>query len=404
MIYNETKFNAHWDTKKLNQLGIFSRGKSKHRPRNDKILFSNGRYPLIQTGDVKSANLFISKHSQNYNEYGLKQSKLWDTGTLCITIAANIAETGILTYPMCFPDSVVGFNADKNESSEYFMHYVFKYIRNSIQNSVQGSIQDNINIDYLSLLEFKIPQKKYQDKIVHLLLSIDKKIEFNNKINAELESILKNIYDYWFIQFDFPDKKGKPYKSSGGKMVRNEELKKEIPEGWNSIQINNILQKVPKRERIQNSEILKIGLYPVIDQSENFIAGFTNNKASVYMYNIPYIIFGDHTRIIKIINFDFARGADGTQVLISNNCRMPQFLLYYIVKNIDLSNYGYARHFKYLKDYKVILPDERIGHEFNNLANNFYTKIKQNVFENQQLISLRDWLLPMLMNGQVVIK
>jgi len=96
----------------------------------------------------------------------LAQSKLWDEGTLCITIAANIAETAILKYPMCFPDSVVGFSAFPEESSEKFMHYVFTYIRNSIQDSVAGSIQDNINIDYLSQLDFKVPPKNYQDKVV----------------------------------------------------------------------------------------------------------------------------------------------------------------------------------------------------------------------------------------------
>ena len=122
MIYNESKYNAHWDTKKLNQLGTFSRGKSKHRPRNDPRLYENGRYPLIQTGDIKAANLFITTHSQEYGDFGLQQSKLWNTGTLCITIAANIAETGILAYPMCFPDSVVGFNAYADISSEFFMH------------------------------------------------------------------------------------------------------------------------------------------------------------------------------------------------------------------------------------------------------------------------------------------
>ena len=157
MIFNETKYNSSWNTKKLIELGEFSRGKSKHRPRNDKILFENGKYPLIQTGDIKSSNLYVKKHSSEYNDLGLEQSKLWDKGTLCITIAANIAESGILAYPMCFPDSIVGFTANKDECSELFMYYVFEYIKNSIKSSASGSIQDNININYLSNLEFKIP-------------------------------------------------------------------------------------------------------------------------------------------------------------------------------------------------------------------------------------------------------
>ena len=196
MIYNETRYNSHWNTKKLSELGTFARGKSKHRPRDDERLYEGGGYPLIQTGEVKAANLYITSHEQEYGEFGLAQSKLWDAGTLCITIAANIAETAILGYPMCFPDSVVGFSAFPSESSEKFMHYVFTYIRNSIQNSVTGSIQDNINIDYMSHLDLKVPPKSYQDKVVGVLGTIDEKIDTNTRICTELEAMAKTLYDY----------------------------------------------------------------------------------------------------------------------------------------------------------------------------------------------------------------
>ena len=186
MIYNESKYNKSWSVDKLNDLGDFSRGKSKHRPRNDERLFVDGKYPFIQTGDIKDANLYIKNHTQEYGEFVLKQSKLWNKGTLCITIAANIAETAILSYPACFPDSVVGFNAYESKSSEIFMYYVFEYIKASIQNAASGSIQDNINIDYLMTLKFRIPEKKYQDMIVALLGAIDKKIISNNDINDNL--------------------------------------------------------------------------------------------------------------------------------------------------------------------------------------------------------------------------
>ena len=140
MQLNASKFNEYWQDKSLNELGDFQRGKSRHRPRNDLALFVDGKHPLIQTGEIKEANLFVAKHSATYNDFGLAQSKLWPKNTLCITIAANIAETALLAYPMCFPDSVVGFNAYPRESSELFMHYVFTYIRRAIQNSATGSI------------------------------------------------------------------------------------------------------------------------------------------------------------------------------------------------------------------------------------------------------------------------
>lgn len=186
MIYNESIYNKNWNTRKLNELGIFSRGISKHRPRNDPRLFENGKYPLVQTGEIKGASLYLDKHMQMYGDFGLNQSKLWDKGTLCITIAANIAETAILSYPMCFPDSVVGFTPYQEKSSSEFMYYVFEYIKRSIQNAASGSIQDNINIEYLTTLDFKVPDKDYQDKITSLLVDIDKKLISNDAINDNL--------------------------------------------------------------------------------------------------------------------------------------------------------------------------------------------------------------------------
>lgn len=188
MIYNESKYNQNWETMKLSQLGDFSRGKSKHRPRNDIRLFEGGGYPLVQTGEIKESNLYITHHTQEYGEFGLRQSKMWDTETLCITIAANIAETALLSYPMCFPDSVVGFKAYEGVSSEKFMYYVFDYIKQAIQNAASGSSQDNINIEYLTTLDFKVPNKQVQDKIVKVLSTIDEKILLNRDINDNLAS------------------------------------------------------------------------------------------------------------------------------------------------------------------------------------------------------------------------
>ena len=393
-----------WEITSLSELGTFSRGKSKHRPRNDVKLFEGGKYPLVQTGDVKAANLYITKNDSYYNDFGLKQSKLWPAGTLCITIAANIAETAILSYPMCFPDSIVGFNANPEKSSELFVYYFFEYIKKEIQKSASGSIQDNINIDYLSKMRIKVPEKKYQDKIVELLSSIDKKILLNNQINQELEAMAKTLYDYWFVQFDFPDQNGKPYKSSGGKMVYNTELKREIPEEWGVESVGNLLDKVTKSEKIENNSIEFVGRIPVIDQSQKYIAGFTNNQNSLIQPQNGHVIFGDHTRVVKYINFDYARGADGTQVLISNNENISNVLLYHMIEDFDLSNYGYARHFKFLKEKIVIVPDKEVSSKFETQANVIYEKIKNNIFENLELTQLRDWLLPMLMDGQVKVE
>ena len=260
-----------------------------------------------------------------------------------------------------------------------------------------------VNEGALKLQVLPIPDKKTQQKIASVLSALDSKIELNNRINAELEAMAKTLYDYWFVQFDFPDKNGKPYKTSGGKMVWNEELKREIPEGWDAMMIGNCLSKESAIKKVPTSEILPRGNFPVIDQSTDFITGFTNDITAIIKTDEPRIIFGDHTRILKLINFDFARGADGTQVMLSNNSRMPQHLFFNTLLKIDLSNYGYARHYKFLKDISIILPEEHISKCFEMVLLPNYKMIRENIFQNQKLTELRDWLLPMLMNGQVKV-
>lgn len=260
--------------------------------------------------------------------------------------------------------------------------------------------------DKSQIMNFVIPDLEIDEqiKIGKLLKSIDQKIQINNQINQELEAMAKTLYDYWFVQFDFPDQNGKPYKSSGGKMVYNPELKREIPEGWGVESVGNLLDKVTKAEKIENNSIEFIGEIPVIDQSQKFIAGFTNNENALLQAQDGHVIFGDHTRVVKYINFDYARGADGTQVLISNNENISNVLLYHMIEDFDLSNYGYARHFKFLKEKTVIVPDKEVSSKFETQANVIYEKIKNNIFESQELTQLRDWLLPMLMNGQVKVE
>ena len=260
--------------------------------------------------------------------------------------------------------------------------------------------------DKSQIMDFVIPNLEIDEqiKIGKLLKSIDQKIQINNQINQELEAMAKTLYDYWFVQFDFPDQNGKPYKSSGGKMVYHPELKREIPEGWGVESVGNLLDKVTKAEKIENNSIEFIGEIPVIDQSQKYIAGFTNNEKALLQPQDGHVIFGDHTRVVKYINFDYARGADGTQVLISNNENISNVLLYHMIEDFDLSNYGYARHFKFLKEKTVIVPDKEVSSKFETQANVIYEKIKNNIFENLELTQLRDWLLPMLMDGQVKVE
>lgn len=416
MIYNESKYNKDWNENKLSDLGVFSRGKSKHRPRNDERLFAGGKYPFIQTGDIKEANLYIKNHTQEYGEFGLKQSKLWNKGTLCITIAANIAETAILSYPACFPDSVVGFNAYESQSSEIFMYYIFEYIKASIQNAASGSIQDNINIDYLTTLNFKIPEKNYQDMIVALLGAIDKKIISNNDINDNLEQQAKLIYDYWFTQFDFPDENGKPYCSSGGKMVWNEQLKRNIPENWNVVPLLKLVSwesnsQPPKSEFVYEPKEGYVRFIQNRDyDSDTHITYIprTKNLSIVDRFDILMDKYGDAGAVRYGIEgaFNVALG----KICVHNpNYReyIRSFLgsdgIYKFLHNSCMASTRASLSEANLAILNVVVPDEKIILDYENFLHKIRVSILKNKNETVELINLRDWLLPMLMNGQATI-
>lgn len=181
-----------WRNVKLSQIGEFGRGKSKHRPRNDARLFG-GPYPFIQTGDVASSGGIITTHSQTYTVFGLGQSKLWPSGTLCITIAANIADTAILSYPACFPDSVVGFVADKKICIPQYVKWTIDVIKSDLESFAPATAQKNINLGILSELEFELPSLKEQREIVRRVESLfaiaDKVKDQYDAAHAQVEKL-----------------------------------------------------------------------------------------------------------------------------------------------------------------------------------------------------------------------
>ncbi|MFE8147647.1 restriction endonuclease subunit S [Brenneria goodwinii] len=422
MIFNSSKYNSHWQDKELSDLGSFRRGKSRHRPRNDPDIFKNGVYPLIQTGEIKQANLYIDSHNSCYNDLGLLQSKLWPKNTLCITIAANIAETALLGYPMCFPDSVVGFNAYQDESSELFMHYVFTYIRKAIQNSASGSIQDNINIDYLTSLKFKVPLKIYQDKVVSVLSALDKKIDLNNRINAELEAMAKTLYDYWFVQFDFPDANGKPYKTSGGKMVYNPILKREIPAGWEVGSASKLFYFNPTTP-------LTIGCFAsYVDMDSLPVKGFMTKKIQKKMFTggtkfirndvavariTPCLENGKTGLISRLKEGEVGFGSTEFIILRGKEFPLSGFgaclarsdsFRQYAISNMTGTSGRKRIESKILETYNLPIPSKNLLMKFENTVKPFFDIMTSKSIENDELAALRDWLLPMLMNGQVTVK
>lgn len=356
----------------------------------------------IENGTLNKENAYyISK--EDYEAINKRsQVKKWD---ILFSMIGTIGNTYLIeNEPVDFAIKNIGVFSCEDEYKAKWLYFYLQSpdAKKIIQNYLNGAVQKFISLG--TLRNFPISELNIKkNKIVDLLWNINKKIELNKKINSELENMAKTIYDYWFLQFEFPNEKGKPYKSSGGKMVWNEELKKEIPDGWEVTQIDSVLSVVPSTRKKLKKEYLSRGKYPVIDQSSVYISGFTDDEKAV-LFLKDAVVFGDHTKIIKYINFDFCRGADGTQILLSNRENLPNILLYHQVKNLNLVSQGYSRYFKFLKEKQIILPNFEIAKQFKITSEKLYQKIRSNIFENQELTFLRDYLLPLLMNGQVGFK
>lgn len=420
------------EKRKLIEMGTLSRGRSQHRPRNDSKLYG-GKYPFIQTGDVKNSNLYIEKYSQTYNDFGLNQSKLWPENTLCITIAANIADTGILSFPACFPDSIIGFTATKGKTDVRYVKYCFDLLQKSIQNMSKGSTQDNLSMEKLEQLEFNCPSFESQQKISAVLSSLDDKIALNNRINAKLEQMAKRLYDYWFVQFDFPNADGKPYKSTGGKMVWNEELKREIPEGWEVKKLGELFTTNRGVSYSTKTITGDIGI-PMIN-----LASFSPDGS--YKIDGIKIYTGEYTeeKVLKPFDLvmcntqqtaiDFSKDIIGKVLLVPdifegditsshhvNTLKVHNEKLKFYLYRLFNTDYfhAYISHFASgtnimgldfagVENYTAVIPGDEILSKFADFTLNIEKKKSEIVRENKKLISLRDRLLPLLMNGQVEV-
>ena len=217
---------SEWKKVSLSEMGIVSRGKSKHRPRNDTRLYG-GRYPFIQTGDIGAAGLYVTDYSQTYNEEGLAQSKLWEKNTLCITIAANIADTALLAFPACFPDSIMGFVPHKDVANVKYVKYCFDILKKDCQQISQGTAQDNLSWKKLSTIKFPCPPLEVQNRIATILSRYDSLIENYQKQIKLLEEAAQRLYKEWFIDLRFPGHE-------------NTNIVDGVPEGWEKKSIGEI--------------------------------------------------------------------------------------------------------------------------------------------------------------------
>ena len=196
MFGDPVKNTMDWKIKPLSELGELNRGVSKARPRNSPELLG-GPYPLIQTGEVANAKTYITSFNSTYSEKGLAQSKMWPKGTLCITIAANIAQTSILTFDACFPDSVVGF-ISRNMTNELFIHYWFSFFQKILDEQAPQVAQKNINLKILSELNVIVPPLSLQNRFAAFVERVDQQKQTVQQGLEKLELMKKALMQEYF--------------------------------------------------------------------------------------------------------------------------------------------------------------------------------------------------------------
>jgi type I restriction enzyme S subunit len=310
------------------------------------------------------------------------------------------------------------------------LNYVLFSFESTLMSFMTGSSgQSELDKVVLFNIKTQMPTDcKTQKSVSTILTNLENKIELNNRINAELESMAKTIYDYWFVQFDFPDKNGKPYKSSGGKMVWNEELKREIPEGWENGELEDIADLIRgvtySKGDIKNDTVN--GVIPILratNISGNVIdlnnmvyvpSEIVDEKQILKKYDILFVMSSgsiDHIGKNGFYYFEekAAFGAFCSKLVAKSNYRYYLYsyiqsdFLFQTIKNECLGTNINNLNGSLVNGFKVTIPNKQIIDKFNEIVAPIYDKIAVNQKENQQLASLRDWLLPMLMNGQIKI-
>ena len=277
--------------------------------------------------------------------------------------------------------------------SRDFLYYLLQsqYFFEKANSLARGAAQPDLPHSLFNSIEISYPSLQVQNKIATILSRYDSLIENYQKQIKLLEESAQRLYKEWFIDLRFPGHE-------------NTKIVDGVPEGWEKKKVGNLISKVLRTKQVSANNYLNSGRIPVIDQSRNYIAGYTNDIESLVEVTIPYIVFGDHTRVLKYVPFSFAKGADGTQLIMSNDLeRMPQSLFYNSLIEIDLSNYSYARHFKYLKEESILVPSKDIAQRYDKVVSQYLQSIQKSRDQIHHLTEARDRLLPKLMSGEIEV-
>lgn len=385
----------------------------------------NGDIGWLSVADFNNDQRFVYYSDKTITRNGLNNSstKLLSIGDTIISARGTVGALAQIGNEMAFNQSCFGLRAKQEFLNEDFLYYSLRNYVKNLKAKSQGSVFDTINLSTFDMIELEIPSLPHQQKIASVLSTLDEKIALNNQINATLEQMAKTLYDYWFVQFDFPDENGKPYKSSGGEMVYNETLKRDIPKGWEVKKLSEIAKTgsggTPKstvKEYYQDGTIPWINSGEVnnsiIVQTSNFITGLGLKESSAKLFpknTILLAMYGATAGKASLLTFE----ATTNQAICAIMPNDEKYLIFLKTKIEQMYNYlvnlssGSARDNlsqDKIKELQISIPTDELLEKFHLATRTMYEKIIVNSKENSELIKLRDWLLPMLMNGQVTVQ
>ena len=384
----------------LDQLGSVSRGRSRHRPRDAEFLYG-GPYPFVQTGDVKRAGLYLRDFEQTYSEAGLAQSKLWPVGTLCITIAANIADTSILDIEACFPDSVIGFIAEPGKADARFVKYLFDAaLKMRFQSFTQGAAQDNLSQAKLLSIKFPVPELVVQTEIADTLSTYDDLIQNNRRRIALLEEAARLLYREWFVRFRFP----------GHEHVK---IIDGLPKGWERrtlVELAEVVMGQSPKSQFYNEVGDGLPFHQgVTDYGFRFVSHRIYSTAVTKLAEADDILISVRAPVGRInITRDkivLGRGL----AAVRSRTEHRSFLLYALKNRFyaeDIIGTGAiyaATNKKELEGQILIEPRKIVLAEFEKQTRDIDQHIENLTTQNEKLAQARDLLLPRLMNGQIAV-
>ena len=369
---------------------------------------------------------FIYSTTEKISEAALRKTsiKVYPPNTLSIAMYGEGKTRGnvsIIKSEMATNQACCNIELDPNFVDYEYVYYFLKTQYNELRNLSSG-VRKNLNSNDIRNFVIRLPiELEDQKKIAAVLSVLDAKIDCNNRINVELEAMAKMLYDYWFVQFDFPDASGKPYKSSGGKMVYNATLKREIPEGWHDSSVLAVADLLGGGTPTKKKPEYWSGDIPFFTPTD---ADGTIFKFSTADYITNEGLKGSSTKLFsKHTVFITARGSVGRLVLAGVDMAMNQscyalraktgtshvflfFLAKELIHHLHVKSSGSVFDSIVSNDIeltKLAIPKGEVIEMFAAVVEPAFEKIANNTKENQQLAQLRDWLLPLLMNGQVTV-